>query len=156
MLSVVVFLAATLNVSAKVKIDSSNISNVAVNGTESNMDSVLYQDGKEVLKSIKTAGGAALGNGYDIVVKQQLVYSIEYLFVGILCLICGYLFFVFYKKTEKDKPNTVIPSLLFLGLTIWTAVVFSLHWHQVLQGFVNPDYAAINDIIRMFKQGSGR
>ena len=152
-MSMLVLLATNFKSNATVKVDSSTTTSVA---TKSNMDSVMYADGKEVLKGIKTVGGNALGNGYDIVVRQQLVYSWEYLMVGILCLIFAWAGFTFYKQIEKEKPNRIIPAIIFLIGVVWTAIVFSAHFHQVIQGFLNPDYAAINDIIRMFKQGSGR
>lgn len=140
---------ASLNIFAgpvtKVKIDSSSVTESK--GGKMKMDSAVYSDGKNFLKSVEV--GAS--NGYDVVVAQQKVYAIQYLLVGILCAIFLFLFFRYYAKMAKNESNVVLPALICLVGSVWTAIIFSMHYGQIVQGFINPDYAAIQDIIKMTK-----
>lgn len=110
-------------------------------------------ESKAFFKSMVVGAKDTLNTGYEVIVQQQRVYSIEYLIVGVICLIFMYFCIKFYRKaTGVDKiANTLLPSLVFGALSLWCGIVFSLHFHQVVQGFLNPDYAAMTDIVTMFK-----
>ena len=116
----------------------------------------VYNNSKEILDKVMINSGKAVSTGYDIIVQQQRVIAVEYTLVFIGSMICFLLFLNFYKKSNKvesETPvskNTLFPAIIFLGLSIWLGIVFSFHFTDVIQGFVNPDYAAIKDIISMF------
>ena len=117
-------------------------------------DSAIYNDGKKALQSIAAGTKDLATNGYDIVVQQQRMYAFQYLLVGVLALICMITFVVLYGKSQTDGKlnNKFLPALVFGIIGIWAVIVFSMHYGQVIQGFVNPDYAAIKDIVSMFKK----
>lgn len=133
-----------------VEVDSSNVSKNTVKSVLT--DSTNLAEGKAILKQMVVGTGDAMKTGYDIVIKQQYVYAFEYSCVGLLALLTLIGFFIFYGKVTDDKKNVLIPAFLCLGLFIWSAIVFSLHFNVIVQGFVNPDYAAIKDIIQMSKE----
>lgn len=146
------FIVSTTTFSS-VKIDSSAIEKV----TATTIDSTTFQtDARDALKSIVNVTGNIATNGYDIMVAQQRMYAYQYLGVGVLCLVFGYFFFRYYKKSNTKEPNSIIPAIIFLVGMIWTAIVFSMHYSQIIQGFVNPDYAAITEIVTLFRTGSGK
>lgn len=129
---------------SSVQIDSSSV-------TGSNKTDILYKDGKEFLKNITVTTGSTLKTGYDIILKQQLVYAIQYLLIGLLCLFFIILSIIYYNRINNDKPNSIIPALFFIVLSIVTGSIFASNYNIVIQGLVNPDYAAIKDIIEMTK-----
>jgi len=108
------------------------------------------EQGEALLKSIAIGAGETMKTGYEIVVKQQFVYAIQYIAVGIVSFISLILFIIFYYF-KSDKTNSLTPSILFLILFVWTGYVFSIHFSQIVQAFVNPEYAAISDIVKMTK-----
>jgi len=128
---------------AQVKIDSTQM--------DVKIDPQMVQDGKEVLSKIVIGAGDTMKTGYEIVVKQQYVYAIQYLLVGVLSFImfCGFIYF--YLGVTNEKMNRIFPALICFGLFLWSAISFSGHFDQIIQAFVNPEYAAIKDIVEMTK-----
>lgn len=151
-----IFLTLMIMVSTMVSISASTVK-VDSTTTQTGMsiqDTGVYNDGKRALQGIVVGTKELASNGYDIVVQQQRMYAFQYLLVGVLCLICSFLFVRFYRKatgTEK-VANMLVPAVIFGIVAVWTAIVFSMHYTQVMQGLINPDYAAIQDIISMFKK----
>ena len=133
---------------AATKVDSSSVTAVP----QTTADQTVYNEGKEMLKSITKGGGDMLTNGYDIVVGQQRMKAFMYLFVAFLAIGAWIGFFVYYGKIKSEKPNAFFPSLVLFGLSLWFTIVVGLHFTDIFQGLVNPDYAAIQDIIKMFKK----
>lgn len=134
---------------ALVAINFSQAATVDSTKASKSADTTMLNVGKSALNSITTAAGT----GYDVIVQQQRVYAVQYLLVGLLSIICVYFFVSFYKKaTGPEKiANTLFPAIVFGIVALWTAIVFSFHYSQIVQGLVNPDFAAIKDIIAMFK-----
>jgi len=126
----------------KVKVDSIQSETI---------DTAVYNDGKRVLENIATGASDMAATGYDIVVQQQRMYAFQYLIVGILSIISLFLFLRYYSKIPTSK-NMIMPAIIFGIIAIWTAIVFSLNYSIIVQGLVNPDYAAVKDIVLMFKK----
>jgi len=138
---------------ATIMLQSVYATDVVVDSTSQTTSKMVYQDGKDFFKSLATTTKDGISTGYDIIVQQQRVYAIQYIIVGVLCLLFGWLFIKFYRKTFDEttkSKNMLFPSIVFLIMAIWTGIVFSLHYSQVVQGLVNPDFAAIKDIVAMF------
>lgn len=146
-LLIIVALFAISFASIAASIDSSSVK------ASSPTQDTSFTQGKALLEKVVVGTGDAIKTAYDVVVQQQRVYSVAYSVVGIVCLIFIFLFARTYKKsTEEGKKNLLFTSLLYLGIAVWTGIVFSLHYMQIIQGIVNPDYAAIQDVITMFKK----
>jgi hypothetical protein len=126
-----------------------------VDSTSSALTSkAVYNDGKAFFQNMTVGAKNALSTGYDVIVQQQRVIAIQYLVVGLVCLIFIYLFIRFYTKatTGERQKNMLTPAIIFLVLATWSGIVFSLHYSQIVQGLINPDYAAIEQIIDMFQK----
>lgn len=125
---------------------------VQIDSTSVRIDSTIKTatDGETLLKSIAIGAGETMISGYEIVVKQQYVYAIQYLAVGISSFLFLILFLFFYYG-RSQSTNSFTPSLIFFCLFVWSAIVFSMHFTQIVQAFVNPEYAAISDIVRLTK-----
>ena len=90
-----------------------------------------------------------LQNGYDIFVQQQRVYSIQYLILlilGALSVICG---IYLGNKAIKAKEDTLFGAVaLITGIAgIFLLIIGFVHLNLIIQGLINPDYAAIKEII---------
>lgn len=112
----------------------------------------VYNDSKAMFGKVMNSAGQAVETGYDVIVQQQRVIAVQYLLVFFASLICFYLFVRFYNKTQnaETQRNSLFPAIVFGLLGLWLCVVFSFHYTEVVQGLVNPDYAAIKDIVEMF------
>ena len=140
----------SMNVQASaVKIDSTSVSQ---SSSISSADQTILNEGKDMLKSITVGGGKMLASGYDIVVGQQRMKAVMYLVVALFSLGAWIGFFILYNRVKKDKPNSAFPAFICLGLAVWFLIVVAVHFTDIFQGLVNPDYAAIQDIIKMFKK----
>ena len=135
-----------------VKIDSTVVSPDQVSQKE------VYEDGKTFFKDVSTGVSGAAGTAYDVIVQQQRMYAFQYLLVGIICILFFYLSMRFMNKhyakldeNETKNPIGLTLSIVFGCLAIWSGIVFALNYSVVVQGLVNPDFAAMKDIIQMFK-----
>ncbi len=125
---------------------------------------------KDMSKDIKTALqslGETLKVGsehvYTVLVKQQIVWAIVYfllLVFGIVALTLGYKFF---GKTEFDGEDlkkgrvldVIITVISFLGGLI-LVLIGIFHIPDMVTGFVNPEYGAMNDIVDWIKKMTGK
>ncbi|MCK9447051.1 hypothetical protein M0Q50_09395 [bacterium] len=110
----------------------------------------VYNDSKAMFGKVMEGAGKAVETGYDVIVQQQRVIAVQYLLVFIASLSCFFLFVRYYKKSSEGQKNSLFPSIVFCALGLWFGVVLSFHYTEVIQGLVNPDYAAIKDIVEMF------
>lgn len=124
-----------------------------VDSTSSVTSGKVYNDSKALFGKVMDGAGQAVSTGYDVIVQQQRVIAVQYILVFIAAVVFLILFVRFYRKGqgENAEKNTLFPAILFGILGLWMMIVFSLHYSEVVQGLVNPDYAAIKDIVEMFK-----
>lgn len=146
-LFLVLCLASILSFGAS--IDSTSVAKTKVTNLD---EAAIYNDGKAVLEKIAVGAGDLANNGYEIVVQQQRMYAFQYLIVGILCVICLIVFIRYYGKASNKESNTLLIAIIFGIISVWSGIVFSIHYNEVMQGLFNPDYAAIKDIVLMFKK----
>lgn len=90
-----------------------------------------------------------LQNGYDIFVQQQKVYSIQYLIL--LILGASLLIYGIYlgNKAIKAEQNTLFGtvSLVMSIAGVFLLIIGFTNLNLIIQGLINPDYAAIKEII---------
>lgn len=123
----------------------------------------LYEDSKglglkleEGLKYVAEGLKTTSIKAWDILVRQQLVWSFCYLFLTLLSMFSVYQFFKQYKTTftNLDEDSDVKGSKIFLsvifGLIALTSSVGSgLHFEQMITGFVNPEYGALKTLFEV-------
>lgn len=174
------------NVSVNVK-EASNNTKEVVKAT-SNAVGTAYQDGKsatatvygdskDIVKQLyedsKHLGGKLEGaisyvaeglkttsiKAWEILVKQQLVWSYCFLFLTLLSLYSVYRFFNQWKimVTDTDESGDVKQSHITLTFVLGVVAVVSsltsgLHFEQMITGFVNPEFGALRTLFEIIQQ----
>ena len=155
-----------------VKNTASNLSKTAQEGKASL--SSVYGDSKDGIKTVygdlSSLGGEAKGaikdivkelkqvsvKAWDLLVRQQMIWSLCYLVITLSSLILGYKFFnqfnFMIKDTsetgdvkEKNIPLTLIYGLLFAGVGYASAI----HFEPMMTGFFNSEFGALRTLIEM-------
>jgi hypothetical protein len=140
----------TQHTQGQVQVDSTVNVSTNVNSSNDPMKDALYETGRSILE--KTAVGAenTLTTGYAVIVAQQRVKAVTYLvplLVGIVLLFLG----VWFYGKSKAENNRLLPAVLFMILGLGLTVFGSWHFEDIMVGLINPDYAAIQDIVRFGK-----
>lgn len=114
----------------------------------------VYNDVKEGITDLAIALKIPAEHVYGVLVKQQIINSITHslLPLGALILIC--LFIILYRRGTKkewednrDKAWSIITEIFLLIFIIASMAALS----DVVQGFANPEYGAIKEIITFVK-----
>ena len=114
----------------------------------------VYNDVKEGITDLAIALKIPAEHVYGVLVKQQIINSITHsLFpLGALILIC--LFIILYRRgtkkeweDNKDKAWSIITGIFLLIFIIASITALS----YIVQGFANPEYGAIKEIITFVK-----
>ena len=114
----------------------------------------VYNDVKEGITDLAIALKIPAEHVYGVLVKQQIINSIIHsLFpLGALILIC--LFIILYRRgtkkeweDNKDKAWSIITGIFLLIFIIASIAALS----YIVQGFANPEYGAIKEIITFVK-----
>lgn len=155
---------------------TSNIADKTVNGIDR-----VYTDGtkvvekayevvetiapkiEEALKSIGSSLKMSANQVWDILVRQQLVWSICYLIVTILALFSWGHFLWRFKvgstqpiQEEPNKGEWKDSNVAMVVITCIIAVSLSitsyLHFEKMLTGFINPEYGALKTIAEVAAQ----
>lgn len=148
--------------------ETSDVANKVVDNTSSGVER-LYEDGKVLGKEIsdkaekvivQLAKGLKITSSevWNILVQQQRVYSWT-IFIGLIISLVswGHFYYRFkvYKSdlTEKGKPkehNGIITTVTFLSALVMSVLV-SIHFYDMMTGFLNPEYGAMKHIIEVAK-----
>lgn len=174
------FLVALLifsNVEAS-KLDSltNNITKSAYNDGKSTI-STLHQDSKQLLttahndaltlsnylgirldsiasKTYKTVGSITT-NLWDILVKQQKVFSYTMLFIWLLAslsIIRALKYLTVHTKLEEPPLYLTWFYGSWLVLGIVSFIFCSTHTYDVMTGIFNPEYGALTEVTKLIKE----
>lgn len=122
----------------------------------------IYEDVKEALVGLSGALKVGSEHVYKVLIKQQIVNSVIFLFLGILST---YLIINFMKNYKSDEQwilkntNSNDPPPTFLGvirglqmvLAIILLMIFLFNIDVVMTGFINPEYGALTEIMKWIK-----
>jgi gas vesicle protein len=139
--------------------------------------STVYSDGKDIVKQLyedsKHLGGKLEGaisyvaeglkttsiKAWEILVKQQLVWSYCFLFLTLLSLYSIYRFFNQWKimNSDLDESGDVKQSHIALTFVLGVVAVVSsitsgIHFEQMITGFVNPEFGALRTLFEIIQQ----
>lgn len=119
----------------------------------------LAPDLKDAFKSVANALNTTAENVWDILVMQQLVWSICYSLVIIASGVAWYQFGRQVKRTKTELTDT--DEMKFLNVLI-SAALFVLacygsmhsveHIDKVVTGFINPEFGAIRTIVEFISK----
>lgn len=127
--------------------------------TSSNFKTV-YTDIKDGISALASGLKVGAEHVYMVLVKQQIVYAIVYLIVGLIAMILIINWINGYKDTKQEWSDDENPTGLGLIKLIQIIVgivlmgVFLAHIDNIVTGFVNPEYGAIETIIDIVKDHS--
>lgn len=92
---------------------------------------------------------------YKIMVKQQVVNSITWLIIGLLCISTVFTIKFWLNRIEKEQYDNTgwVTGLIFLCIvpSIIGILVLVIQSGTIVTGFINPEYGAMQDIINLIK-----
>jgi hypothetical protein len=92
---------------------------------------------------------------YTILVRQQIVKSITYLFLFIVTIVLSYISIksiTHPKATWEDDLNVYsLGGIILAIISLIILIVFLCNFNKMVTGFVNPEYGALQDIIGFIK-----
>ena len=129
---------------------------VGIVDTSSNFK-MVYTDIKDGISALASGLRVGAEHVYMVLVKQQIVYAIVYLIVGLFALFLIINWINGYKDTKQKWAEDEGPTGLGIIKTLQIVIagvmlgVFLFHIDTIIMGFVNPEYGAIQTIIDIVK-----
>ena len=146
------------SVSNKIDTLKTNTINTVKAIDTSSVSKQLYTDLKSGLVGIAGALKVGAEHVYEILVRQQVVNSILYLLCGVLAFISIINFISKNKSSEVWFDNDVdfITGLGFIRLIqliigFILLLVFLFHLDNIVTGFINPEFGALEQIMNWVK-----
>ncbi len=118
----------------------------------------LAPDAKSAMQEIIKTLKATSNKVWDLLVKQQLVWSWCYLIAELFALFAVYKFYNQLKiaKTEKNETGeTLTVNWVQCALTGLVAAVLTgisiTHFQTMMTGFINPEFGALMQLVELAK-----
>ena len=143
------------------EIKDSAVAEVRVIDTSSTFRT-MYSDFKQGIIALSSSLKVGAEHVYGVLVKQQIVYGVVWLFV----LLIGFLLMLNWIKQYKNKDEkwwvekqytdgypTVLGFIRIIQVLVCFVmmIIGLLHLDVIMTGFINPEYGAIQDVIEMVK-----
>ena len=138
----------------------SNVKDTLVKSAELTFNKV-YEDAKAGIVGLAKALKQPAIHIYGILVKQQVVNSITYIFFFILTIVFTILSLNWIRNAkwgdsdiceEEDCWNVNATLGLIFGIISFVLIIVSIcNIQNMIMGFVNPEYGAIKDILNFVK-----
>jgi hypothetical protein len=131
---------------------------VAVVDTSSNFKHI-YTDIKTGITALAQGLKVGVEHVYMVLVKQQIVNSVVYLFIFILAIVSIIICYKQWGKIEVDnygnakETRPLATTIIFGCLGFILSLIFLVNINTMIMGFVNPEYGAIQQIISVVKTG---
>jgi hypothetical protein len=132
---------------------------VAVVDTSSNFKHI-YTDIKTGITALAQGLKVGVEHVYMVLVKQQIVNSVVYLFMFILAIVSIIICYKQWGKievvengSEVKEVRPLVGTITFGALGFILSLVFLFNIDTMIMGFVNPEYGAIQQIISVVKTG---
>ena len=124
---------------------------------------VFYDDGKILATKLETSL-QSLAEGlkttsikaWEILVKQQQVWSWCYLFLTLSSLFLWYKFGTQLKKTQTDltetsdlKNSNILTTVLFATIALTDSIAAGIHFEKMMTGFINPEFGALRTLFEL-------
>lgn len=124
---------------------------------------MIYSDLKDGVVALGQSLKVGAEHVYKVLVKQQIVKAVVFIFVFLVSLITGILCYKQWGKIEtvEERYQTSVKevrpfvfTIVFGLISFITFLVFIFNVDTMIMGFVNPEYGAIQDVIH-FVQRAG-
>jgi hypothetical protein len=122
--------------------------------------STVYSDVKEGLKGLGEALKTGSEHVYGVLVRQQIVKAFSRSIAIIFTLFAAYILFQLGRKAQlrfikdrEDSDNTLMVIYYVIAgiLAVIGLINFGCGIDNILTGFINPEYGAIEDIYDFIK-----
>lgn len=152
------------NVTATTYTDAKEATAIVYNDGKS-LAKQIYEDGKslapdikEAFKSLASGFNTTVDKLWNILVRQQYVWSICYAILLLITVFAWYKFGKMFNKTVTDKNE--VGEIKALNI-IYTVALFSLatfgtvhsgeNIDKMLTGFINPEFGAVRTIVEFIR-----
>lgn len=126
----------------------------------------IYEDGKSMAPDLKAAFktladsfNTTVERLWDILVKQQYVWSIAHAILLIVTITAWYNVAKMIKKTSSDLTETkemkainIIYTILLLVVALYGTTHSVDNLDRMLTGFVNPEFGAVRTIVEFIQK----
>lgn len=125
---------------------------------------LMYSDFKQGIVALASSLKVGAEHVYGVLVKQQIVYGVVYLFIFLLGIYLTINWLKNYKNKDEEwttpPPNSysssdvtglgVFRTIQIIVATVLLGIgIFNID--NIMTGFINPEYGAIQDVIEMVK-----
>jgi hypothetical protein len=117
----------------------------------------MYSDFKQGIVALASSLKVGAEHVYMVLVRQQVVYAITYLILIIIAFILILNWIKKYKSDEEmwtrddDITGLGILRLIQILVAVFMMGIGIFHIENIMTGFINPEYGAIQDITDMVK-----
>jgi len=110
----------------------------------------LYQDIETAINTLATELKVTADHVYGVLIRQQTINAIHIIIIDALLLIFSIIcIIVCIKNVNTDLTEVMIATTAIFSII--TIIVMAGTLPSMLTGFVNPEYGAIQDIMRMIR-----
>jgi len=110
----------------------------------------LYQDIETAINTLATELKVTADHVYGVLIRQQTINAIHIIIIDALLLIFSIIcIIVCIKNVNTDLTEVMIATTAISSII--TIIVMAGTLPSMLTGFVNPEYGAIQDIMRMIR-----
>jgi len=92
---------------------------------------------------------------YVILVRQQIVKSIADLFLFIVTIVLSYISIksMIHPKADWQRDGNIysIGGVILAIISVIILIMSLINFNEMVTGFVNPEYGALNDIVGFIK-----
>ena len=117
----------------------------------------IYSDVKSGITGLASALKVGAEHVYIVLVKQQVANAITYLIIVLFFLITPLFYFKRCYKWADENSNSSdgFSWVGFVLITIFPLIIgvvlFCVNVDDIIMGFINPEYGAIQEIIHFVK-----
>lgn len=147
------FLSTTSNGIGTVYGDTKNGVSTLYNDVKS-----LYPDAKSTIQELYDQIKKVSSYTWNLLVKQQQVWSWCYLFGELLFFFAVYRFWKSYEtyKTDKDETGSsksvnILPIIILGGSSLLLGYFSLIHFEAMMTGFFNSEFGALRNLIEIGK-----
>ena len=114
--------------------------------------SKVYNDVKGALVGLGSALKTSADHVYAVLIKQQLLNAIMWSVVGAIILVFLLVFRYNFKKADFDEFDRHGTLAMISGIISAILILFFMcHLDTVIDGFFNPEYGALKDVMSFIK-----
>jgi hypothetical protein len=117
----------------------------------------MYSDFKYGITALAASLKVGAEHVYEVLVKQQIVYSIIWTIVLIIGIVFISIWLYRYKDDKEEWTDGDATALgvfrtmqVFLGILLFIIGIMNID--TIITGFINPEYGALKDVIDMVQK----